>query len=204
MIRILIADDNKLLCQLLAERLKAEGDFEVVSIVDTMRAMQEYLQESDIELILLDYSLQFGGGSDGITRIRQEYPEIKILVFSVYNDADTATSALIAGASAFITKNSDFTLFVQAIKDVCAGVARDYYGVLPHKEHKLGKLSAREKEVLVLIASGYSNRMIAEELFITLKTVEAHRAKIKDKTGINNTSGLIKFAIREGLISSEI
>ncbi len=204
MIRVLIADDNKILCQLLAERLKAEGEFEVVGIVDTMPAVKEYLGKGEVELVLLDYSLQFGGGSDGIIWIRHEFPEIKILVFSVYNDADTAASALNAGASAFITKNSDSSLFVQVIKDVCAGVARDYYGVLPEKDHKLGKLSAREKEVLVLIASGYTNRMIADELFIALKTVEAHRAKIKGKTGIHNTSGLIKFAIREGLISSEI
>ncbi len=204
MIRILIAHDNTILCQLMQDYLKRNSNYDIVGIVDDVFSLKKFISDNEVDIILLDYSLPVGGGTDFIIWMKKKFPAIKIIAFSVYNDEDIAYAALLAGACGFIAKNNDITLLSKIINAVDNGEVGVCYGVEPNSIHKFKKLTDREKEVLILLSSGYTNRMISDSLLITIKTVEAHRAKIKAKTGINTTTGLIKFAIQEGLISTEI
>ncbi len=202
MIKILIADDTKLLCELLESYFQANSNIEVIGSAQNISTLKELLNSTSSDLLLLDYSLPLGGGMAAITWIKTNYPALPILVFSTYNDTETASCALTAGAAGFIAKDSDLTILSDSIQAILQGERNLCRGVQAEPGSALLRLSPREQEVLKLLVCGYTTRLIAETLYISEKTVEAHRAHIKNKIGISSISGLTKFALREGIIDS--
>jgi len=212
MINVAIVDDHKIFRDGVASILKDEEGFEIVwstaNVTDTMAAIKDGLPD----VILMDISL---GESSGITLTKQLislYPELKILALSMHFEDIYIIKVLEAGAKGYLLKEAGSEELIRAIKTVQNG--NTYYsrhasdvlikhitrGTRPKEKNNDIPLTKREIEVLKLIAEEYSNAEIAEELFISIRTVDTHRRNLLDKLDVKNTAGLVKYAIKNGLV----
>ena len=170
-----------------------------------------------VDVILMDINMPGGSGIDATIKLRELYPSIKVLALTMHNDISIITRMIEAGASGYILKRTNMNEVIEAIRVVYAGeryLGRDTQQIImdnlssppgtfdPGQERK-SILSSRESEVLNLIAQEYSNSQIAEKLFISERTVEAHRRNIFIKTKTKTIVGLMKLAIEKGLLSDD-
>jgi len=168
------------------------------------------------DVVLMDMVMPGLNGLEATRQIRRRAPKAKVLILTGYMEDEQILAALRAGASGYVVKKSDVqelllgimsvhrgnTYFSSAISD--GDAVQDYLWQAKRPESKSGYdlLTSREREVLQLIAEGYSNQRIASELFISVKTVEAHKAHIMSKLHAQNRTDLIRYAIRKGLIEA--
>jgi two-component system response regulator NreC len=154
------------------------------------------------------------GGLEAIPRIHKEFPEIKILVLTQYDDKEHVFPAIQAGASGFISKIAASSELTSGVRAVAAGESylspaiaklfvEDYQRVSPVEDNNdpYKELTDREREILKLFVEGYKTRQIAEMLVITTKTVEAHKTSLMKKLGVHSNLELVKYALRRGIIS---
>lgn len=212
-IRVLIADDHAVLRDGLRALLNMYQDIEVVGEAgDGLEALERTI-ELQPDVVLMDIAMPRLGGLEATLEMRQRRLTTRVLVLTQYDNKEYVFQMLKAGAAGYILKKAAGTELVSAIRAVHAGesflhpsaakAVVDRYlgeGEGDEGERRLDQLSDREKEVLVLLAEGRSNREIAELLSLSVKTVMSHRAKIMEKLDIHNRTELVKFAIREGLI----
>lgn len=198
--RIVVADDHVLIRQGLGKIINGNSELEVIGEAGDGVELLALLPTVTPHMVILDISMPNLRGIDAIHEIKKKYPEVKILVLTMHKEY--LHPALAAGADGYLLKeDADRDLF-SAIENIRQG--RVYLS--PRlTEELLGKrvpsgesLSPREKEVLTLIAKGKSNKGIAETLFISIRTVESHRAAIQKKLGLNSTADLVKYAIQKG------
>lgn len=214
-IRVLIADDHKIFRDGVKSILEKEKDIHVVDEAATGSEVLEKIGRSEVDVIVLDIDM---GKPDGISVteiISREYPEVKILILSMIGLHDFVIRALEMGATGYILKNAGKDEMLTAIRSVAKGdsyFSREVSAILIEQLHRPGTagrkktdipLSAREVEVLKLIAQEYSNAEIAERLYISIRTVDTHRRNLLEKLGVKNTAGLVKYAIRKGLINED-
>lgn len=211
--RVLIADDHAILlaglCKLIEDRC------EVVGMVEDGRALVEAARHLQPDLILLDISMPFLNGLDAARQIKNLLPDAKLLFLTMHSSATYATEALRAGASGYLLKQSAATELPQAIEAVLKGqtyltpaitkptlekVSRQGQ---PAIKNALMDLTPRQREVLQLVAEGKSTKEVADLLCVSVKTVEFHKARIMEQLDLHSTPALIKFAITEGLASTE-
>ena len=213
-VRVMIADDHPLVRSGLRALLERDGEFEVVAeAADGYEAIDlAVLHKPDV--ILLDVGMPRLSGPDAAQRISQKLPAARIVMLSMHSDEAYVLRALKAGARGYLLKASPEADVLAAIRAVAAGNAYfspsitkllvEEYVVEARRrgmEDSYDLLSTREKEVLQLLASGKSNREIAELLFISVATVETHRTNIFQKLHLHNLAELILYAVRKGLIS---
>jgi len=209
-IRILIADDHAIVAEGLKHLVEAQSDLQVVGIVGDGRAAVLAAKESEPDVVLMDLSMPELNGADAARAIIDERPECKVIVLSMYAEREYVRRALKAGATGYVVKRSAAKELVEAIRAVHAGqrylsprvadvVIDDYAADV--KADLLEKLSAREREVLQLLAEGRTGAEIAQRLTLSQKTVETYRARLVEKLGIRDVAGLVKFAIQRGLVS---
>lgn len=164
------------------------------------------------EVILLDLQMPVLDGVDTLKLLQRDYPDIKVIVLTSHYNSSMILNLVEEGASAFLPKNVDPDELTETIRNVVEkGFHYNAYIVQllrermlfgkPKKKAKLDELTKREKEILMLICDQFTNKEIAEKLFISSRTVEGHRNKMLDKTQSKNTVGLIIYAIENGLIS---
>ncbi len=212
MIKIIIADDHTIFREGIVSILDDEEDIKVLAQATNGLELLEQLKSCKPDIILMDISMKEMNGIDASIEIAKLYPNIKILVLSMHNEIDYILKVLEAGASGYILKESGSKELLQAIRSILSG--KTYHSqevstvLVQHlnkkRDQKLKKkgipLTRREKEVLQLIAEEYTNGEIAEQLFISIRTVDTHRRNLIEKLGVKNTAGLVKYAIKSGLI----
>ena len=210
MIRVLLADDHKIVRDGLRRILGAQADLQVAGEAAGGDDTLSLVKAHDYDVAVIDMSMPGLSGLDLIKRLKIEKPRLRILVLSMHGEAQYAARALKAGAAGYVVKRSAAKEVVEAIRAVHAGqrylsprvadvVLEDYTD--DKQDDALARLSAREREVLQLLAEGRTGAQIAERLSLSQKTVETYRARLVEKLGIRDLAGLVRFAIQKGLVS---
>lgn len=204
--QIVLIDDHEIVSDGVDQILQSRGDIEIVKKFNNGNAAMEWFATHRADLLITDLSLPDVFGLDVIRKVRHFQPELKIIVLSMHDEPHIVREVLKAGINAYVLKNDSHRELHKAIDHVCEGklyLSSDINKMLVESLHVPGEnklLSAREREVLKLIAKEFTNEQIAEELFISRRTVETHRKNIFKKTNTNTLVGLIKFAYANNLI----
>jgi two-component system response regulator NreC len=212
-IRVMLADDHKIMREGLRVLLEREPDIEVVGEAEDGQATVRLAKTLLPDLIIIDVFMPNLNGIEATRRLTAEVPNAKVLALSMYSERRFIISMLKAGASAYLLKDCAAEELVSAIRAVLMGrfylslsisnvVIRDYIARPDiDQPDAFSVLSAREREVLQLLAEGKSVRRISEQLSVSPKTIEAHRWKMMEKLNIHSLAELTKYAISEGLTS---
>jgi two-component system, NarL family, invasion response regulator UvrY len=209
MINVLIADDHALIREGLKKILGAEPDMTLVGEANNVVELFAQLNQLAVNIVLLDISMPGESGLDAIKELRQKYPHIPVLILSIHPEQRFAVRALKAGASGYIMKQGAVEELVQAIRKVVGGgkyvsasLAEQLATELDHGSGKAlhETLSDREFQVMRLIAAGKKSSEIAEELSVTLSTVNTYRSRILEKMNMQSNVDLTRYAIENGLI----
>ncbi|PKN92388.1 MAG: DNA-binding response regulator [Chloroflexi bacterium HGW-Chloroflexi-6] len=212
-VTIVLADDLRLVRQGVRSLLEANPEFEVVGEAnDGLEALQ-LIESLQPDIAILDVVMPNLNGMETAKQVRQRGLKTHLIILSMHANPTYAVRALHNGALSYVLKESDFSEVLQAIENALQGkrylsplIADDVLEMLlradGEKKDSLEVLSAREREILQLIAEGITNTAIAEKLTISVRTVEAHRAHIMSKLRLTSHTNLVKFAIKEGLIES--
>jgi len=209
MIRVLIVDDHALLRAGLRSRLEDEPGIAVVGEADTAERATILARSLQPDLILLDLLLPRKGGYDVIPELLTVAPETRILVLSSQAAPSSVRRALSAGAAGYLPKRSSDRELVTAIRAVADGVG--YVDpelgarlVTPNGSPALEPLSERERDIVHLLALGYTNQEIGKKLFISVRTVDTHRAHIMQKLELETRAELVMFALANGVIGPDV
>ncbi len=212
-IRIVLADDHKIVRDGLRSLLENQQDIEIVAEAEDGRTTVKQAQKFSPDVIIMDISMHDLNGIEATRQIIARSPGVKVLALSMHSDKRFVTGMLRAGASGYLLKESAFSELVNAIRVVASNqtylspriagmVTEDYVHHLSATDSSVrSTLTAREREVLQLLAEGKSTKQMAVQLHVSVKTIETHRQKIMDKLDIYNVAELTKYAIREGLTS---
>jgi DNA-binding NarL/FixJ family response regulator len=211
--RILIADDFAIVRQGLKKVINAKPDLEVVAEAEDGREAVEKALKEDVHLAILDVSMPRMTGIQAAAELQKRKPGLKTLMLSMHDSEQFLFEALKAGASGYVLKSGADTDIVDACRAAMRGdsylypsavttLVRDYVERGGRGEEQFDVLTPRELEVLKLIAEAYTNKQIADALFISVKTVERHRQNILDKLGMRDRVELTRYAIRRGLIQA--
>ncbi len=212
--RVLIVDDHAILRDGIRALLALHDDLEVVGEAADGNEAIAKAKELTPDVVLMDIAMPLMDGFEATRRIRKESPNTKVLVLTQYDNREYISSCVKAGASGCIPKKAVASELFSAIRAVHGGdyflypslakmLVEDYLQrmELATEEEPFDRLTAREREVLKLVAEGRSNREIADLLSISVKTVIGHRTSLMEKLDIHNRTALVKYAIRKGLIS---
>jgi two-component system, NarL family, response regulator NreC len=209
--KILIADDHQIVREGLRSLLEKEPWIKVVGEAEEGRRAVQLARELAPEVIVMDVSMPDLNGIEATRQIVTEFPTIKVIALSMHDDRRFVLNMIKAGAKGYMLKDSAFKDLIKAIRVVIADktylspeiadiVVKDYVTTSTIEESSaFHLLSAREREVLQILAEGKTTNQIAESLHISIKTVETHRAQIMAKLKIRTVAELTKYAIREGL-----
>ncbi|AMJ64276.1 response regulator [Hymenobacter sp. PAMC 26628] len=218
MIRLMLADDHAILRDGLRSLLAAEPDIDVVGAAGDGTELLALLATTPADVVLMDINMPVLDGFETTAELQQHFPSVKVLVLSMLDNEHYVMRMLQAGALGYVLKNAAFQEITHAIRTVAVGhrflcteigLNMLYKAVSDGSvaNGELAKpaagmsLTARELEVLKLIAEGLTNSEVADQLFTSKRTIETHRQNIIGKTGVKNTAALIKLAVRQGLIS---
>jgi DNA-binding NarL/FixJ family response regulator len=215
-IRVLIADDHKIMLAGLRSLLEKQADFEVVGEAENGRKAVQMVQEKTPDVVVMDVSMPDLNGMEATAQIIESLPETKVIALSMHSDKRFVMGMLRAGASGYLLKDCASQELANAIFQVAGGkkyLSPEITGVIIDDVLQGGSseelttvssvLSAREREVLQLIAEGWSTKQIASHLYVSIKTIETHRRQIMKKLDLHNIADLTKYALREGLTSIE-
>lgn len=205
-IRVLLVDDHMLVLDGLQARLELEGNIDIIATASNGLEALEKAKETQPDLILMDVSMPVLNGLEATKRFKAEQPNIKILMLSMHNDKEYILSLIQSGANGYVLKDVSSEELVQAINTVHQGGtyfssgASDSLFSLASSAKENEELTKRETAVLKALATGLSNKEIAQTLDISVRTVETHRQNVKNKLDIHTSAGLIKYALAKQLI----
>ncbi|MFZ5631399.1 MAG: response regulator [Bacillota bacterium] len=217
-IRVMLVDDHAVVREGLKVLLAAEGDIEIVGEADHGEEVVEVAARTGPQVVIMDLRLQNMSGVEATRALRESIPGIKIIILSMFDEEKMVIQALKAGAAGYVLKRAGVAELVKAIRLVTRGegyldpaITRRVVDRLQKEEvaeeyRRLEgghKLTQREREILRLVAKGLTNVEIAQRLYISVKTVQAHRANLMQKLGIHDRVDLVKYAIKSGLLSLE-
>jgi two-component system response regulator NreC len=205
-IKIVIADDHAIVRRGLRQLLEGEDGFEVVAEAEDVESARRYLRGHHPDVLVLDLNMPGEPSIEAIPKLRQEFPRTQIVVLTMQNEPAYARSALGAGVLGYVLKESADAELVEAIRSAVAGeqYLNPRLGAKVAAEPPPGPpdgLSDRELEILRLIALGFTNSQVAEELFLSVRTVETHRAHIQQKLGLSDRAELVRYALDRKLVS---
>ena len=212
---VLLVEDHAIVRQGIKALLEEEADITVVGETGNGSEALLLVEQFRPHIVLMDLSLPGLGGVEAIHQIRDRFPGVRVVVLSMFDSEEYVFRALKAGASGYVVKQSSSTELVLALRAVAAGstflsptvseILIDGYINRPdassQEDGRLALLTPREREVLQLVAKGFNSRQIAEQLHVSIKTVETHRTNMMQKLDVHDRAGLVKFAIACGLIA---
>jgi two-component system, NarL family, response regulator NreC len=208
-IRVLVVDDHAVVRSGLRLLIDAEEDMETVGEAGTVRDAIFEARSANPDLILMDIVMPGESGIEGLPKLLHEHPDVKVLVLSMQDDPRYLREAFAAGASGYVLKEAADTEVVTAIREVAAGnryvhpelgarlIAAEADAARQAEEDPL---SDREREVLRLLALGFTNQEIAKQLYISVRTAETHRAHVMQKLRLQSRAELVRYAIAHGLL----
>ncbi len=213
-IRILLADDHAILRAGLVRLLGEEKDIEVVGEAENGREAVQKVQELHPDIVLMDIGMPVMNGMEATKQIKKRDADVKVLVLTMHDNEEYLFQVLQAGAVGYVLKKAADSDLVNAIHVVSRGdcflypsaakmVVEDYLDKLKNGQEPTSSfdtLTDREREILTLVAEGHTNREIAETLFISVKTVETHKANIMEKLNLHKRAELVKYAIKKGML----
>lgn len=211
--KILLVDDHKLIRDAIYSYLDQDGEFDVVGQVGNGQEALDFLDDTKVDVIMMDINMPVMDGVDSTREIMKRWPESKVLALTMMSDNQHIKQMMNAGALGYILKNCTEEEVKEALRTVNSG--ETYYSsevtevvmqsMMKKKPMKSSHmvveipLTEREKEVLRLIIKEYTNQEIADELFISPRTVDAHKRNLLEKTGSKNVAGLVLYAIDKQL-----
>jgi DNA-binding NarL/FixJ family response regulator len=209
-LRIFLADDHVVVRAGLKTLVNAQPDMHVVGEASDGQAALEQTRDCAVEVMIMDVSMPHLNGAAATAQVRQQCPDIKVLALSVHEDTGYLRALLEAGASGYVLKRSAADTLIHAIRMVAAGgmyldpaIAGKVVGTLLGKSVVVGdpvaaELSERETDVVRLIAHGYSNKEIAAQLNLSVKTVETYKARAMEKIGLDSRVAIVRYALQRG------
>lgn len=215
-IRIIIADDHALMRSGLKLLIGTQSDMTVVGEAGDFKSLRERIVELSPDIVTLDLSMPGGEAVKVISELTREFPDVRVLVVTMHDDSSMLRAVFAAGASGYLVKSAADTELLNAIRTVAAG--RSFVNLpgnpdlpllqtgnaLDSEDQKaLDSLSARENEVLTLVAKGHTNQAIADRLFLSVKTVESYRSRLMAKLHLGSRADLTQFAVRTGLLQTK-
>lgn len=206
--RIVLVDDHSLFRNGLRGLLEHCGGCRVVGEASSGEEFLLLLDTLDADVVFMDFSMPGLDGAQTTERALARRPELRIITLSMFGDESYYARMVEAGARGFLLKDSDIGEVIEAVETVMSGgsyfspqLLASLTGRMRTREDVPNEqLSLREREILVAVCRGLSNQEIADELFISKRTVDKHRANILEKTGCKNTASLVVYAIRHGIV----
>jgi two-component system, NarL family, response regulator NreC len=215
-IRVLIADDHAILRAGLRMLISAQPDMAVVGEAQDGKQAVRLAGETGPDVAVLDITMPHGGGLHAISEIRKIARSVRVLLLSMHDEPAYLRTALAAGASGYVLKKSVDAALLSAIRavykgrtyvdsELADGLLRDFLPEHSREGSSSEKrvLSEREAQVLKLVAEGFSSRDIAEQIFVSVKTVETYRRRFAEKLGLETRADIVRYALDLGLLSSE-
>jgi DNA-binding NarL/FixJ family response regulator len=205
-LKVLIADDHRLMLHAIRLALSDNDDIEIVAEADSGTKVLPLVGQTDPDIVLLDVRMP---GIDGLTvleRLRERYPKVRVAMLSAIDDPTVVKAALGRGASAFIVKHIDPRDLAAAVRQAIEGAVFQPLGQLEsvNGNGNEADLSKRELTILQALQSGLSNKQIAKELFLAEQTVKFHLTNIYRKLGVNNRTEAVRYAYEHGLVEHPI
>lgn len=207
-IRVILVDDHAVVRSALRLLLEGEEGIEVVAEAGDAEAAVRYAKGHRPDVLILDIHMPGGSGLAAIPRIREQSPDTRIVMLTMQAETSAAREALQAGVQGYILKEAASEELVKAVRMAAQGKTylQPELGARLAAEPEWASpddLSDRETEVLRLIALGHTNNEIAEALYLSVRTVESHRAHIQQKLGMTSRSDLVRYALDRGLVSTQ-
>ena len=212
-VRVLLADDHTLVRAGLRKLLESLPNIEVVGEASDGLELLALAARMQPQVILMDIAMPGLNGLEATGRITKSWPDIRVLILSMHQNSEYIRQALRQGAVAYLLKDSapmELELALKAVLNgetylspaVSKGVVSDYVQRLRKEEQPIDALTPRQREVLQLIAEGQSTKDIARRLDLSVKTVETHRTQLMKQLDIHEVAGLVRYALRTGLVTS--
>jgi DNA-binding NarL/FixJ family response regulator len=213
-IRIVLVDDHRLVRAGIRALLEKTPQGQVVGEAADGREAFALIEKQRPDIVLIDIAMPGLNGLDAVDRIKKEWPETKVIILSMHANEEYVVRALRSDVSGYLIKDAAVDELEDAIRTVTEGevyfsrriskrVIRDYLTNTDEIRGPLEQLSSRQREVLQLIGEGKNTKEIADILRVSVKTIEAHRLQLMQRLDIHDIPGLVKFAIRTGLVSAE-
>jgi len=211
MIRLLLADDHTMLRESMATALRASGDCVVVAEAgDGVAAIEQALLARP-DVAIIDISMPRLNGIEVVRRLTAELPKTRVLVLTMHEEEEYVLHVVRAGAAGYLLKHAPSTELLKAVRELAAGgvhfgpYAAKVLADQVQQPHRMpsdpyGELSAREREVLHLMADGLTTKEISKKLEISVKTAENHRGRVLAKLGLRNSAELVRYAMRKRLV----
>ncbi|MBE6099108.1 MAG: response regulator transcription factor [Anaerovibrio sp.] len=207
-LRILLVDDHRVLRTGMKMLLSSQSDFQVVDEASDGKEALEKLATEKIDLVLMDLSMPGMGGMECLREIRLRNYPVKVLILTMYSEQQYIKEVMLQGADGYLCKDSLDSELFQAIRTVADGGrylgAKDAYLLIDsliNEPPELVELSKREREVLALLVHGYSLSVIAEKLYISIKTVSTYKTRLMQKLGCTQKSELVDYALKHNLLN---
>ncbi len=209
--KIVLADDHAIVRTGVRTVLERLGkDMQVVAELSNGKELVDYAKDHPDDIYVVDISMPVMNGIEAVEQLIKFHPEAKVIMLSMYDDRISVEKSLKAGAKGFIVKVSAADEIVSAIEEICAGrfylcnkvskyIVQGFLGKTSSRKRDGTGLTPKEKEVLQLIAEGYSSKQIAKSFNLSLNTIHVHRNNIMKKLGIHKQTELVRFAIKEGI-----
>ena len=213
-IRVLLADDHKLIRDAIQSHLGKCEDIDVVGQASDGQEVLDFLETEEIDLLLLDINMEGMDGMECARRMNEEHPDVKVIILSMYDNSLYIKQMIKNGVAGYLLKHSDESEIINAIRtvsedntyydDAVIEVVMKSYGDNEKKglSSEDVNLTPREEEIMDLIIKEYTNQEIASELYISTRTVDAHKRNLLEKTNSKNLVGLVKYAYANDMVKT--
>jgi len=210
-IRVLLADDHKLVRAGIRSLLARLPDVEVIAEASDGREAIQLVEKNEPQIVLMDLAMPELNGLEATQHLTRTFPKVRVIILSIYADEEHVYQALCAGAAGYLLKGAATEELELAIRSVARGetylsppvskpVIMEYIRRTNAGRNSRERLSPRQTQILKLIAEGKTTKQVALELAISVKTVETHRSALMMRVGVRDVAGLVRYAVRIGLV----